>query len=60
MEQFFEQPSFADDTKVKFVKLKLIGGAQVFWEGLKHFFLISKNDIYTRKPALCMKNIEQA
>ena len=37
MEQFFEQANFADNKKVRFAKLKLIGKAQRFWENLEHF-----------------------
>ena len=37
MEQFFEQANFADNKKVRFPKLKLVGKAQRFWENLEHF-----------------------
>ena len=37
MEQFFEQENFADNIKVKKAKLKLRGGAQMFWEDLEYF-----------------------
>ena len=37
MEQFFEQENFADNIKVKYVKLKLRSGAQLFWEDLEYF-----------------------
>ena len=34
MEQFFEQANFVGSIKVRYAKLKLRGGAQMFWEGL--------------------------
>ena len=37
MEQFFEQANFADNKKVRYAKLKLIGKAQRFWENLEYF-----------------------
>ena len=37
MEQFFEQANFEDNIKVRHAKLKLIGGAQLFWEDLEYF-----------------------
>ena len=37
MEQFFEQENFADNIKVKYVKLKLRSGAQLFREDLEYF-----------------------
>ena len=37
MEQFFEQANFADNKKVRFPKLKLVGKAQRFWENLEYF-----------------------
>ena len=37
MEQFFEQVNFADNKKVRYAKLKLIGKAQRFWENLEYF-----------------------
>ena len=37
MEQFFEQVNFADNKKVRYAKLKLRGGAQMFWEDLEYF-----------------------
>ena len=37
MEQFFEQENFADNIKVRNAKLKLRGGAQMFWEDLEYF-----------------------
>ena len=37
MEQFFEQENFADNTKVRYAKLKLRGGAQLFREDLEYF-----------------------
>ena len=37
MEQFFEQTNFADNKNVRYAKLKLRGGAQMFWEDLEYF-----------------------
>lgn len=37
MEQFFEQANFADNKKVRYAKLKLSGGAQMFWMNLEYF-----------------------
>ena len=37
MEQFFEQANFADNKKVRYAKLKLSGGAQMFWKNLEYF-----------------------
>ena len=37
MEQFFKQANFADNTKVRYAKLKLRGKAQRFWENLEYF-----------------------
>ena len=37
MEQFFEQANFVDNIKVRYAKLKLRGGAQMFWEDLEYF-----------------------
>ena len=37
MEQFFEQTNFANNKKVRYAKLKLRGGAQMFWENLEYF-----------------------
>ena len=37
MEQFFEQANFADNIKVRYAKLKLRGGIQMFWENLEYF-----------------------
>lgn len=39
--------SFAYDTKDKFVKLKLIGGAQASWEGLKHHRFMNYKTVIT-------------
>ena len=36
MEQFFEQANFADNIKVRYAKLKLRGGAQLFCEDLEY------------------------
>ena len=36
-EQFFQQANFADNMKVGYAKLKLRGGAQMFWENLEYF-----------------------
>ena len=40
MEQFFEQANFANNIKVRYAKLKLRGGAQMFWEDLEYFCYI--------------------
>ena len=37
MEQFFERANFANNKKVRYVKLKLSGGAQMFWKNLEYF-----------------------
>ena len=37
MEQFFEQANFVDNKKVRYAKLKLSGGAQMFWKNLEYF-----------------------
>ena len=37
MEQFFEQANFAVNKKVRYAKLKLKGGAQMFWKNLEYF-----------------------
>ena len=37
MEQFLKQENFADNKKVRYVKLKLRGKAQRFWENLEYF-----------------------
>ena len=37
MEQFFEQANFVDNKKVRYVKLKLRGKVQRFWENLEYF-----------------------
>ena len=37
MGQFFEQANFANNIKIRYVKLKLGGGAQMFQEDLQYF-----------------------
>ena len=37
MDQFFEQANFADNVNVRYAKLKLRGGAQMFQEDLEYF-----------------------
>ena len=37
MEQFFEQTNFANNKKVRYAKLKLSGGAQMFWKNPEYF-----------------------
>ena len=37
MELLFKQANFADNKKVRYAKLKLIGKAQRFWENLEYF-----------------------
>ena len=37
MGQFFERANFANNKKVRYVKLKLSGGAQMFWKNLEYF-----------------------
>ena len=37
MDQLFEQANFADNVNVRYAKLKLRGGAQMFWEDLEYF-----------------------
>ena len=37
IEQFFEQVNFVENKKVRYAKLKLRGGAQMFWEDLEYF-----------------------
>ena len=37
MEQIFEQANFVDNKKVRYVKLKLRGKVQRFWENLEYF-----------------------
>ena len=37
MEQFFEQENFVHNKKVRYAKLKLRGGAQMFWKNLEYF-----------------------
>ena len=37
MDQLFEQANFADNVNVRYAKLKLRGGAQMFWENLEYF-----------------------
>ena len=40
MKQFFKQANFADNKKVRYAKLKLKGGTQMFWENLEYFCYI--------------------
>ena len=37
MDQLFEQANFVDNVNVRYAKLKLRGGAQMFWEDLEYF-----------------------
>ena len=37
MKQFFKQANFADNKNVRYAKLKLKGGTQMFWENLEYF-----------------------
>ena len=41
MEQFFEQANFANNKKARYAKLKLSGGAQMFWRNLEYFHYLN-------------------
>ena len=47
MERFFEQANFADDIKVRYAKLKLRDGAQIFCEDLEYMCYIKYEPLIT-------------